>query len=238
MFKGKSGKVSVSIILLCILFVSAVACSTTEVIPSSPTQTQGASAGDNQNDLTPIGMCPTRATRYLITYFHFQHLKIDPGTGETIELTWDNSEDPGEIRVWIDEMGNITPYEGNENIDVTVTGKAIHPDDDNCPVQKFSGEWELSTMLTGDCTDGKATIIIKHLWDEADLENSCADTPPMVQEYYSAPEHILVFKLSDEIPSEIIEIGEGTFYHMRYAYYFTADENYLEDIPTLAPGSE
>lgn len=52
----------------------------------------------------------------------------------------------------------------------------------------------------------------------------------------SGPEQTLNFDLVDSIPSTIVEIGEGTSLHVRYAYYFIRDESFLEFIPLVPVG--
>jgi len=237
MFKVRSGQISVFVFLLCFLYVSTAACSNTDKKSLSPTQTPVVSAGEDQYNFDPILICPINPTRYQITYFHFQHLKIDPGTGETVDMTWENSTDAGDIRVWIDEKGNITPYEENDPVPIYVKGVAVHPDSDDCPEQKLSGVWELDSTFTGKCVDGNIRIEIKHFYVSSDLLSSCGDIPPMINSIVSGPEQTLIFDLTDDIPSMRMDIGEGTIYHVKYAYYFTRDDMFLELVP-LVPESE
>jgi len=237
MFVISYRRILVSIFLLCILSISTSACSPSSEISPQPTETQVASAGENQTDSEAILICPLTPTRYAITYFHYQHLLVDPGTGEIIDITWQNSFDPGVIQVWIDENGEITAYEDNDPITVVVDGKAIYPNSDNCSEQKLSGAWELDSTLTGECKDGKVKIEIEHFYTESDLESSCGQIPPIVDAIISGPEQTLNFDLVDSLPSMIVEIGEGTFLHVRYAYYFTNDETFLE-IEPLVPEND
>lgn len=236
MLKIRSGKISIFLFLLCLVFVSSAACSSASEISLSKTQTPVASAGEDQNNFDPIVICPIEPTRYQITYFHYQHLNIDPGTGETVDMTWENSTDAGEIRVWIDENGNITPYEENDPIAIYVSGVAVHPDSDDCPEQTLSGVWELDSTLTGKCVDGNIKIDIKHFYVSSDLVSSCGEIPPMVNSIVSGPEQTLKFDLTEDLPSIRFEIGEGTLYHVNYAYYFTRDEMFLELVPLVPEG--
>lgn len=237
MFSFRSPKYLISAILLSLVIIISAACSNSKLITSPEAQTQESASEEGINEILPIVFCPTDPTRFLITYFHYQHLYIDPGTGEIIDLTFENSDDPAQIQVWIDENGIITPYEGNTDAPITVSGKAEHPDSDDCRVQEFSGEWDLSTDLSGKCTNGKIRIEIEHFYKNTDLPSSCGETPSLITDIVSGPEQTLNFDLAENIPSNIIEYGEGTFLHVKFAYYFTRDETFLQIVP-LVPESE
>lgn len=231
MFRERSTIFSVILFLMLLICLITAACSGNEVSLPIPTETQVFSSGEDQIDPAPIMDCPAVTTRYLITYFHLEFLDLDPGTGETIKMTYE-SKPPGEIRVWIDSKGNITLDENNENITVVVSGENTYPDSAQCPVQKLSGIWELSTILTGVCYSGNIKIKIQHRYEHPYLESSCGELPPIIQSYISGPEHTLEFELADSIPSVIINYGEGTFYHVNYSYYFTPGDMFLQ-VPPL-----
>jgi hypothetical protein len=205
--------------------------------PMDPTQSLEDSSQEEPKEIEALLICPEKPHKYVITYFHYQHLNIDPGTGEKIDITFENIESPGELDVWIDEHGIITPVEGNEPIDILVYGAAYYPGSDDCSEQEIWGLWELNSILSGKCNDGKILIDIEHFYEEPDLEVSCGGIPSLIQSFVSGPEQILLFDLTDDIPSYIVDYGEGTQFHVRYAYYFTEDAGYI-DIQDLVPTSD
>jgi hypothetical protein len=228
MLNEKLVKLSIINILICLFCFSLAACSGTQINPTvTPLSNENGDSGEGQNVIGPIGPCPENATKYILKYTHHAILDVDPGTGETIYMVWENIP-PSDIYLWIDEENAVTIAKDQENINVQVNGEAHYPDSKNCPTQNLFGVWELSTDLIGACANGMVEMTVTHQWVNSDLESSCGEISNLASSISSAPQHNLFFKLGDEFPAAQKKYGEGTMFEASYSYHFVRDKDFLE----------
>jgi hypothetical protein len=228
MLRDRSAKTFILFFLICVLCFCTGACNGTLADSTqTPSSIDDEDSDQDQNEIGPIGNCPKYATKYILKYSHHAVLDIDPGTGETFYMVWENIP-PSDIYLWIDEENAVTIAKDQENINVQVDGEAHYPDNKNCSVQNLFGVWNLRTDLRGECANGMVDITVSHQWINSDLESSCGEISKFASSISSAPEHHLFFNLADEFPAAQKKYGEGTMYEASFSYHFVRDKDFIE----------
>lgn len=201
---------------LIIIFIIS-ACSTQA---NTGTATPGAAAGQEDSDFDaqiPLRTCPTEKTLFTLWFSHLAVLDIDMGDGETFYLKFENIP-PSFFDLWIDADGTVTNEGIVSETPIGYYGEANHPDDDDCPVQIFEGDWQMIAEISGICVNDIVTLHIKEEFLDSDLHSSCGDAISPGPGLYSGPELDLTFDLNSDFPADGITIPEGGPFHASYDY--------------------
>ncbi len=208
--------ISVPIILIILLLTIALSGCGGLSPQATPTPTPEVGVGPDQPEV-PILSCPDEKTLYSLWFSHLTVLDIDAGDGETFYLQFDNIP-PSFFDLWIDADGNVTNEGIFSETSIAYQGVANHPDDDDCPVQTFEGDWQMKAEISGICENNIVTLHIKEEFLDSDLHSSCGDALGPGPGLYSGPELDLIFDLSSDFPADGITIPEGGAFHASYDY--------------------
>jgi hypothetical protein len=218
----------IPIALCCFFLIGCGGLLDRSVKPSDP----GNYAAQEQEILVNLH-CPQKdRENYDLWLSHFSAIDIDPGTGDTISLEFQNL-DPISFDLWIDSDGSVSNQGLFQTHAISYHGTAHHPNSDDCPVQTFNGSWKIKVSISGTCKNDLVQVHIVEEWIDPVLESDCVGPISPGPGLYSAPELDLTFNLADEIPSDSVVIeGSGTF-QAEYTYYLWPAESSLPLVPLV-----
>jgi hypothetical protein len=227
------------IIIIC-LVLAGCSPSKTQPIPipipsATPTPTPIAAAGGEEPGKPQLS-CPKEDTLFSLWFDHLAVLDIDGGNGETIHLEEENIP-PSFFDLWIYSDGTISNEGIFREAPIGYHGTAIHPDDNDCPVQTFDGVTQMKGTITGTCKDNLVRIHIVEEWIDPTMNSDCGSGIGAGPGLYSGPELDLIFDLNDPYPSDGVQIPEGGSFYATYTYYLWLAGYELPVIP-LVPERE